>query len=401
MIAEYFALAILNVRKRGLRSWLTILGVFIGIAAVVAIVALGQGFQKAVEDQFSVLGGDKLFIQPRGQFGPPGSSTVAVQLTLSDVRAVREVRGVAGSSYFVAGNAKLVFRGITRFYLIAGIPLDDGVDLLQEFYKVNDGRFLKKSDRRKAVVGSYYNAGNIFGKEIHVRDTLFIHDQPFEIIGILKPLGNPGDDSIVLIPEEDLREIFNIEERVDNIMVKVSGDILEVEERIQEALRQERGVKKGKEDFFILTPEEVLNTFQNVFGIVQAFIVGIAAISLLVGGIGIMNTMYTSVLERTREIGIMKAIGARNRDVLLIFLIESGLLGVVGGVMGIAAGISLAKLVEILVTRAFATTLLQTFFPWYLILGVLLFSFFIGMISGILPALQASRLYPVDALRYE
>jgi len=134
---------------------------------------------------------------------------------------------------------------------------------------------------------------------------------------------------------------------------------------------------------------------------VQAVLVGIAAISLLVGGIGIMNTMYTSVLERTKEIGTMKAVGAKNSDILFIFLFESGLLGLVGGAIGIGIGIGLGEGAEYIASVGLGTNLLQAVFPWYLILGALLFSFLIGTLSGIFPAMQAAKLKPADALRYE
>ena len=134
---------------------------------------------------------------------------------------------------------------------------------------------------------------------------------------------------------------------------------------------------------------------------VEVVLIGIAAISLLVGGIGIANTMYTAVVERTKEIGIMKSIGAQNKDILLIFVIESGLLGLAGGAVGIAFGIGLSKLVEYLAFAFLGTSLVKAFFPWYLIVGSLVFSFLIGTISGFFPAKQAASLKPVDALRYE
>ncbi len=397
---DHALIAFKNLKKRRLRSWLTIVGIFIGIAAVVAIISLGQGFQKAVEDQFSSLGGDTLFVQPRGQFGPPGSTTVGAQLTLDDVEIIKKVPGVEDVSYFIGGNAKLIFRDRVRFYFIGGIPTDKNARVLQEFYKIHEGRFLKQGDSRKAVVGSSYTTDAIFGKPLQLRDAFLIQDEKFEIVGVLNPIGNPGDDSIILIPEDDLRTLFSTGKRVDNIIIKVADPEKDAE-RIKQALRNSRDVEEGEEDFFLLTPEELISTFRNVFLVVQIFVIGIAAISLVVGGIGIMNTMYTSVLERTKEIGIMKAIGARNRDVLLIFLIESGLLGFVGGLIGVGAGISLAQIAAYFVKTAFATTLLQAFFPEYLILGSLFFSFFIGALSGALPAFQASRLKPVEALRYE
>ncbi|MBW2996880.1 FtsX-like permease family protein, partial [Candidatus Woesearchaeota archaeon] len=152
--------------------------------------------------------------------------------------------------------------------------------------------------------------------------------------------------------------------------------------------------------FTVSTTDDYMETFGIVLTVVQIVLIGIAAISLLVGGVNIANTMYTSVLERTNEVGIMKAIGARNSDVFLLFLIESGILGVVGGIAGIAVGIGLSKLVAFVAASA-GWTFIQTLFPWYLTIGALLFSFAVGAISGTLPAYQASKLKPVDALRYE
>ena len=174
-----------------------------------------------------------------------------------------------------------------------------------------------------------------------------------------------------------------------------------IAEKIKVELRRFRDVKKDEEDFDIQTPEQLLGSFGDVLNIVQSVLIGIAAISLLVGGIGIANTMYTAVIERTKEIDIMKSVGAQNKDILLIFVIESGMLGLAGGAIGIAVGIGLSKLVEYLAFVYLGTSLIKAFFPWYLILGSLLFSFLVGTISGLLPARQAASLKPVDALRYE
>jgi len=166
-------------------------------------------------------------------------------------------------------------------------------------------------------------------------------------------------------------------------------------------LRRSRGLKEGNEDFEVSTTEELMKAFNTLLNIVQGVLVGIALISLVVGGIGIMNTMYTAVLERTKEIGILKAVGAQNRDILSLFLVESGILGLAGGAIGVLLGMGFSKLVELVATMALQTKLLQAYFPWYLTLGSLAFSFLVGTVSGILPAYQASRQKPVDALRYE
>ncbi|MCS7109613.1 MAG: ABC transporter permease, partial [Candidatus Micrarchaeota archaeon] len=179
--------------------------------------------------------------------------------------------------------------------------------------------------------------------------------------------------------------------------VKETYPIDVVAERVKEALRKDRGLKEGEEDFTVQTPQQLYETYGAVISVIQIIVIGIAAISLIVGGIGIMNTMYTSVLERTREIGIMKAVGARNRDIMMIFLIESGILGLVGGILGIIAGIAISKGIE--------TITIQTGYPFgastpiWLIIGALAFSFIIGSISGLLPAIQAARTKPAESLR--
>ena len=170
-------------------------------------------------------------------------------------------------------------------------------------------------------------------------------------------------------------------------------------ERVSATLRKSHDVEEGKEDFGIQTPESILNTLNNILMVIQGVLVGIAAISLLVGGIGIMNTMYTSVHERTKEIGIMKALGAKNRNILLVFMIESGLLGLFGGIIGVSLGFGIAKLVEYVAFRYYESVLIQAQFSPMLLIGMLLFGFGVGAISGMFPARQAAKLKPVDALR--
>ena len=176
-------------------------------------------------------------------------------------------------------------------------------------------------------------------------------------------------------------------------------EINDVASRIEDKMRKDRKEKKGEEDFSVQTPVKALGTVNLILNIINLIVTGIAAISLVVGGIGIMNTMYTSVLERTKEIGIMKAIGARNSDVMKIFLIESGLLGLVGGVVGAVIGLLLAFGVSGAANAAFGSVILKVTLSWPLLLMSISFSLIIGIVSGISPAIQASKLKPVDALR--
>ena len=201
--------------------------------------------------------------------------------------------------------------------------------------------------------------------------------------------------------DDAMRDLLSIGDEVDLLAVQIEdgASIQQVEETLQKVLRKERNVEKGKEDFSIQTPAQIIETVNNIVGVVQSVLVGIALISLLVGGIGIMNTMYTAVLERTKEIGIMKAIGAQNKDIMLLFLIESGLLGLFGGLIGLGLGIFLSKGVEFVAAHALGPNLLAASISWQLAAGALLFSCTVGIVSGLLPSRQASALAPVEALR--
>jgi len=261
---------------------------------------------------------------------------------------------------------------------------------------------LKRGDGFKVVIGNNLAEDNIFQRDIKVGDKLVINGENFQVVGILGKSGFPPVDNALLIPQDRLKKLLGFEDKLSAIVAKAKTEnINQVADSVARNLRSLRNVDEGKEDFEVETPEHILQGFNTIFTIVQAVLIGIAAISLFVGGIGIMNTMYTSVLERTSEIGVMKAIGARNGDILFIFLIESGTLGLIGGFVGILLGIGFAKAVEIGSTAFFGTVLIQAQISPFLIIGSLLFSIIVGVIAGTFPAVQASKLAPVEALRYE
>jgi len=207
-------------------------------------------------------------------------------------------------------------------------------------------------------------------------------------------------DNSVRIPLDVAREIYNSPEEISGIFVLTSeGEKPSVvADRLTRSLRRFRNLDEGEEDFSVSTAEQTIAQLNTILSIVTIFLSGIAAISLIVGGIGIMNTMYTTVLERTREIGIMKAIGARNNSILLLFLIESGILGLAGGIVGIGLGFVISKIGELIAIQMGAS-FFRSSFSVFLIVGSLVFSFLIGMISGALPARQAAMLQPVEAFR--
>lgn len=401
MKKDYFILALGNLRHRGLRSWLTILGIFIGIAAVVALISLGQGLENGIEKQFESLGKDKIIISPQGGMG---YATSSLTLTSKDLNFIKNVKGVEWAMGYLIRQSQVKFKDESSIGYIVGVdPADFEESLKLQGATLLEGKIPSKESRTKVALGYNHKVdGKIWERGIKVGEKIEINGQEFKVIGIIDKIGGE-DDGMIVFDKETLKELLEIEDEESRIIVKVDDgeNITEIAEEIKRKLRKLRNEKEGQETFSISTSEQLMDSFKEIIGIVQAVLVGIAVISLFVGGIGIMNTMYTSVLERTKEIGIMKAVGAKNSDVLYIFLFESGFLGLVGGIIGIVFGIVLAKGVGYIATNAFGIGLLQADIDYYLIFGALIFSFLIGTLSGILPAMRAARLKPVDALRHE
>lgn len=380
------------------------IGIFIGIAAVVSLISLGQGMQAAITEQFEMMGEDVIMVMPGAgltSFGAGGS------LTQKELELVKECRGVDLASGMISRAARVEFKGETKYTWVSGLPAGDAEDLLLEGtgIEITEGqeRF-RPQDKYKAVIGYLIGKGEFFEKKVGIGDKIEINDQEFKVNAKVSQIGNPEDDANIYIPYETAKELFGIkkdEYMVLMIRAKENYDVSEVAENIKEKIREHRGLKEGEEDFSVQTMEQLLQSVGMILDAVRAVLVGVAAISLLVGGVGIMNTMYTSVLERTPEIGVMKAVGAENKNILLLFLIESGILGMVGGIIGCGIGIGMSKAVEILAAQQMQSKILQAYISPELILGALAFSFIVGCLSGILPAKQASELNTVDALRYE
>jgi putative ABC transport system permease protein len=406
MIKDYFKMAVSSILHRRLRSWLTMLGIFIGIAAVVALISLGQGLQGAINDQFAKMGKDKVIIVPGGS--ALGGAT-SVRLTQRDFNTISRVAGVKDVVGFYYTSGRVDYKRDNAYVILMSYPTrqEEGKQLADEVFSYDaiEGRKLQSGDVYKVVLGyDYTHDKGVFPRRVSLYDTITVNNQSFEVVGFYEKIGS-SDDQNVYIPQDTYEKVLNVSLKTDDkeIIAKTEPgvDPAAVAENIKKDLRKERGVKAGNEDFTVQTAQQLLDSFSSILLIVQVVIVGIAAISLVIGGIGIMNTMYTAVVERTQEIGIMKAIGAKNSDVLIIFLIESGMLGLIGGAIGVAVGLGVAKLVEVIGGFALGTPYLKAWWSWGLILGALAFSFLTGAASGVAPAWQASKQKPVDALRYE
>jgi len=405
MLKDYFKIAWRNLLHRRLRTFLTLIGIFIGIAAVVSLISLAQGFQGYLENEFKALGADKILISPAGS--SMGALSSSNPLTMDDLRVVQKVNGVKETGYYWYkfgqiewGKKDVVYAGVMAYDLGEGRKLMEEIMTLE----VSEGRALKESDRNVAFIGYDYANNDGFDKNIHPGGKIIINGFEFGVVGIAGKIGNPNDDRQIYLTKYGFEKIYgDVGEEINAIFVRVDEgkQPSEVLKSIEKDLRKHRGLKEGQEDFEAQTFEDLIKSFLTVLNIVSFVLIGIAAISLVVGGVGIMNTMYTAVVERTKEIGIMKAIGAKNSDILLLFLIESGFLGLIGGLLGVLIGVGFAKTVEFVGVNFIGTELLKAAVPIWLILGALAFAFVLGSISGILPARQASKMSPVDALRAE
>ncbi len=405
MIGDYSILAFNNLKKRGVRSILTLIGIIVGIATVVSLISLGDGLQQAILSQFGISSTEVITIQAGGinMAGPPGMG-VANPLKESDVLAISKINHVEASIARHIETVKIEFNDKLAIGIAGDIPPGKNRDIIYNLLQISalNGQLLEDGDSNRIILGYNFNQKdkNDFDKPIVVGNKIKINGKNYQVKGILEKKGSFIFDNIVLVNEESLSQITNYGDTVDIIAVKVRGKeyIEEVKESIWNLMRKRRNVPKGEEDFEVSTPEASLQEVNQILGGVKIFIVLIATISIIVGSIGIINTMTTSVLERVREIGIMKAIGAKNKDIFYQFFIESGLLGMLGGVVGIIIGT---------LTGYFGTKIINSFLgaetspniSFGLIISTLMGSFFLGAISGIIPAWKASKLKPVEALR--
>jgi putative ABC transport system permease protein len=410
--------AIESLNGNKMRSGLTVLGIVIGVAAVIAMLAIGNGAQASITGSISSIGTNLLFVfrgASDGQGGPPGMSRSSGNndrpLTLEDAEAIADpfiAPSVASVAPVIQGNGTATFGGEKSTTTISGVtPEHASVRNLE----LSEGEYINEEHelgRMSVVVMGPEIADTLFGHHDGVvGETIRIEGQPFRVIGVLvaKGGGSMGsEDKNLYVPFSTAQARLikrSSRNEVDIILAQAinAESVTQASDEISNILRQRHRTPIGRDDFTVFTQQDFLKTFETITGVLTIFLGGIAGISLLVGGIGIMNIMLVSVTERTREIGLRKALGARKKDILLQFLTESSLLSLIGGIIGIMFG----WLIAFTVGKVAAATG-NDFTPIVGMDAIILstsFSALIGLFFGIYPASRAASLEPVEALRYE
>jgi putative ABC transport system permease protein len=431
-LADILKLSLNGLTHRGLRSWLTILGIIVGVAAVIAMLSIGAGMSQSMKAQMSNFGADVLTVSTgrTRAFGPesgftdrfqPGGggsittrttsqSTTTPTLTDTDILAISTAPGVESVTGIISGRATVQYLAQTVTVSIEGVEPSAWNSMTTS--KLAEGRFLESGESTSVLVGNGV-ANGMFDYNLTVDTQIRIGSKTFTIVGILAESGTGsfgGDDRTIFITIPAAREIVTDIGNNDysSIQVKVT-DTNAVDQTItnvENVLYTSRMVTADTADFTVTSPTSMLETIQSTMATLTFFLTGIAAISLLVGAIGIANTMFMSVMERTRLIGILKSIGTRNSEIMKLFLTESGIIGLMGGLLGIFLGFIVVGIISnvgfnIMGMGRLGTNTSVAIVTPELIVFALVFSTVIGIISGLIPARKAANLQVVEAMRSE
>ncbi|EKF57997.1 MAG: ABC transporter permease [Agrobacterium albertimagni] len=401
MFGETLKLALRAIRRNLLRSFLTVLGVVIGVAAVIAMVTIGNGTTAQVTTEISKLGTNLLFVRP-GQFGPGRAATDAKKFTLRDLEAIREqVPGLRAAAGINQSSQTVVFSGQSRQTTIIGSGDDY---LVAQNWELASGRSFLPSEERGGqavcLIGETVRS-KLFGSTPAVDQTIRVGNVACQVIGLLDKKGQSGmgsdQDDVVMMPLKVFQRRIGGSTDISSIMLSAEDGVstAKVQADVERLLRERRKIIAGRDDDFTVNDmTQMAATLTGTTTLMTGLLGAVAAVSLLVGGIGIMNIMLVSVTERTREIGIRLAIGAVERQVLMQFLVEAVTLSVFGGVVGIALGLAIAYTAVTLMSVPFVAS------PSIILLAFA-FSAAIGMVFGYFPARRAAQMNPIDALRHE
>lgn len=394
--------ALESVASNKLRSGLTVLGIVIGVAAVIAMLAIGNGTQESITSQIESIGANQLFVFPGGDAGIPEDLTLEDGDAIADTDSVLAVAAVTSGNYTISTSEESVsnsVNGVTANYFeVQNVSIADGSSITQANIDNTD---------TVALIGSE-TADDLFGTQTGlVGESIRINNKPFTIIGVLKEEGGNGfgsSDSKAIVPFSTFKSYLSRGDGMDSVsqlyvQATSAETVSQAEDDISRILRSRHFSNLGEDDFTVMNTQDMVDVVTSVTDTLTLFLGGIAGISLVVGGIGIMNIMLVSVIERTKEIGLRKAMGARKMDILAQFLVESLILSLVGGFLGIVLGWGIAQIVSQIAISSGSQ--LNAVVSLNSILLATIFSASVGIFFGLYPANRAASLEPVEALRSE
>lgn len=390
-----------NLRQRKTRSAFTIISILVGITTIFIFISFGMGLYKYVGEISSSSSADKIIIQAKGSQAAAGLDTTFA-LTDDDVDAVKKTSGVYDATGVYFKSAEIQQGKKKTYVLLYGYDPDK--PLIMDVFNINilEGRELS-GDEKNVVVGYGYKvADRVFPNAYSLGEKIEIQGKKIKIIGFYEEIGSKQDDAQIYVTNSYMEELYPDENLSYSwIVARVDvSDIDKVVENVEKSLRKERNLDEGKEDFFVQSFDEMMETYTKILDMVVGFVVLIALISVLVSAVNTANTMITSVLERTKEIGIMKSIGSRNSEIFKIFLFESSFLGFAAGVFGVLLGYGITSLGgKILDNLGYG--FLSPAYSFWLFFGCVAFATLTGAIAGVAPAARAMKINPVEALRYE
>ena len=414
-LAKAFKYALNMVMHSKMRSWLTIIGIVIGVASVISIMSIGAGLEQDITSRLSGMGADLLTITPgfskASGFShrmPAGGGSVdrvtateeEVVLDRTDVQVLKSIPEILLINTEIKGSAEVYYLGKQGSVTLTGV--DQKVWAQLTTLEIRDGRILGPADQNVIIMGGRL-ADDYFEKPLGINKMVTIEGGSFRVVGILD-----DQSTNIYMPIQMAYQVLDDKETdiYDSIIVKIKdeNEVDYVTEKVEQKLMLTRHVTEKDKDFTISSSKQMEEMRSEMVSSLTTFLTAIAAVALLVGAVGIANTMFTSVLEKTKEIGIMKALGARNKDILAIFLLNAFLIGLIGGIIGVILGYLLSGILPALMGGGGITGRVASAGSLVTIESVLLslsVAVGIGTLSGAIPAYQASKLKPVDALRYE